>query len=161
MVRIGPNNRLAPNEPNAVFSLRGEQISHNRLRLVWFYSPLAQKASPKGFAVYWDAGTGQIDQENPLAVLRYRGRRFYGLQTEPLPAEGAEAAAGAEWGVAELPQEPVPVPGAETAEWDAGAIPAEGEAQPEAAPEPALELADAPGSEFSAAGEWAEEPPAA
>jgi len=49
---------------------------------VWFYSPLDQHATPKQFRIYRSGPDGPIDFANPLAVVPYKGRRFYRYCTD-------------------------------------------------------------------------------
>jgi hypothetical protein len=86
VMRIAPNGALDPSAPNAVMALKGEQTA-SLLRLVWFYCPLNQTTAPKWFNIYWDNGCGQIDYENPVAVVPYRARTFYCHHSE-IPAAG-------------------------------------------------------------------------
>jgi hypothetical protein len=76
-VHVTSEGQFAPSSPNALACLKGEQIAGNKLRLTWFYCPLDQGTPPEQFNVYWDGGTTQIDLENPVAVIPYRGRKFY------------------------------------------------------------------------------------
>jgi hypothetical protein len=84
VVRTGPDGRLAPPAPNALFHLKAGQIAGNRVECTWFYCPLDQEAAPHVFNIYWDSGTGDVDFVNPIAVLPYEGRKFYRYQSEPL-----------------------------------------------------------------------------
>jgi hypothetical protein len=77
IVRVAPDGQLMPSAPNAISCLKGEQTAGNRIRLTWFYYPLDQGTPPEQFNVYWDRGITQIDLENPVAVIPYRGRKFY------------------------------------------------------------------------------------
>jgi len=64
-------------QPNKVFTARAEQVDTGKVRLTWFYCPLEQNSQPACFNIYHDNRTGQIDYENPLAVISYKGRKFY------------------------------------------------------------------------------------
>ncbi len=75
---------IAEPTPNRIFALRVEQIDANRVRLVWYYSPLEQESAPACFNVYCDSGTGQIDYENPIAAVGYEGRKFYSYESSAL-----------------------------------------------------------------------------
>jgi hypothetical protein len=77
VVRVAPDGQLMPSAPNSISCLKGEQTAGSRIRLTWFYYPLDQGTPPEQFNVYWDRGTAQIDLENPVAVIPYRGRKFY------------------------------------------------------------------------------------
>jgi len=85
-VSIDSNGNLAEQQPNNIFSSKVEQVNGNKIQLVWFYCPLAQKSQPVCFNVYYDDRTGQIDYQNPLATIGYKGRKFYSHQTSALEA---------------------------------------------------------------------------
>lgn len=85
-VPIGADGALAALKPNSVFEVNAEQVDGNRVRFVWWYCPINQEMRPVRFKVYGDGGTGQIDYENPIAVIAYRGRRFYGFDSNALDA---------------------------------------------------------------------------
>jgi hypothetical protein len=76
-VSIDSNGELGEPLPNNVFETRAEQVDGNKIWLVWYYCPIEQQSPPVCFNVYYDAGTGQIDYENPIATIGYSGRRFY------------------------------------------------------------------------------------
>jgi hypothetical protein len=75
---------LTPPAPNGVRGLTGRQRAGRKLRLTWFYSPLDQETAPREFHVCWDATTGWIDWEHPLATIPYDGPRRYQYETGPL-----------------------------------------------------------------------------
>jgi len=83
-VAIDAEGNLAEPLHNHIFAWRAGQMDGNKAQLVWFYSPLEQKSKPVRFEVYYDGGTGQIDYENPIAAIDYRGRKFYCWQSEAL-----------------------------------------------------------------------------
>jgi len=85
-VSINAAGELAKPQPNKVFSLRAKQVGDNKVRLIWFYCPLEQKSKPACFNVYYDGRTGQINYENPLAMIGYKGRKFYSYQSDTLEA---------------------------------------------------------------------------
>ncbi len=80
VLRIASDGHWAPAEPNAVHGLRNEPTGATGVRLVWFYCPLDQEAAPERFNVYRGNTAGSVDFENPVAVIRYEGRKFYGWQ---------------------------------------------------------------------------------
>jgi hypothetical protein len=84
VVCVAPDGQLLPSAPNALSCLKGERIDNHKLRLTWVYCPLSQSTPPEQFNVYWDGGTGQIDIENPIAVIPYRGRNFYHYDSDAL-----------------------------------------------------------------------------
>jgi hypothetical protein len=58
----------------------------DKVRLTWFYSPLEQKSGPARFNIYCDNRTGEIDYDNPICVISYKGRRFYSCKSGALAA---------------------------------------------------------------------------
>jgi hypothetical protein len=85
-VSIDSNGELSRRKPNKVSDSVFELTDGDKIRLVWFYCPINQEAKPAGFNVYYDNRTGQIDYQNPLATIGYRGRRFYSFQSNVLTA---------------------------------------------------------------------------
>ena len=85
-VSIDANGDLAQPQPNSIFAVRVEQVAGSKTQLVWFYCPIDQKSEPVCFKVYYNAGTRQIDYENPIATIRYTGRMFYNYQSDTLDA---------------------------------------------------------------------------
>lgn len=85
-VSIDANGDLAQPQPNDVFDIRAKQLETNKVELLWYYCPIEQKAEPIKFNIYYDGGTGQIDYENPIAVVAYVGRKFYSYQSGGLGA---------------------------------------------------------------------------
>jgi len=98
------DGELAEPQPNGIFGTRLEQAAGSNIKLIWYYCPVGQKSAPVCFKVYCDGGMGQIDYENPIAVISYTGRRFYSHQSDSLDAGTylfairAEGAAGTESG---------------------------------------------------------------
>ncbi len=101
-VLIDADGNLASRQPNDIFCAKAKQVSGDKVLLVWHYCSLEQRSVPASFRVYCDNGTGQIDYENPIAVISHTGRRFYSYTTDTLNAGGylfsvrAEDAAGTE-----------------------------------------------------------------
>jgi hypothetical protein len=101
-VSIDGDGNLAKPQPNNVLAWRADQIDGNKVRLLWFYCPLEQKTKPVCFKVYYGGAAGQIDYENPIAEINYRGRKFYSYRSNALPEGGylfaikAEDASGVE-----------------------------------------------------------------
>ncbi len=85
-VSIDANGDLAEPQPNNVCEIRPRQVDGNKIQLIWYYCPIEQQSVPAYFKVYYDAGTGQIDYENPIATIRYAGQRFYSYQSGSLEA---------------------------------------------------------------------------
>jgi len=84
VVRIDADGRLADPAPNSVFGLNASQVAGHKVRLLWFFCTLDQRAAPEVFNVYWDSGNGQMDFTEPLAAIPYAGRRFYGYLSDSL-----------------------------------------------------------------------------
>ncbi|MCH7559002.1 MAG: LamG domain-containing protein [Planctomycetes bacterium] len=85
-VSIKPNGELAEPQPNNIAGSKAEQVDSNKVRLTWFYWPCEQGSKPVKFNVYYDDRTGQIDYQNPLFSIEYKGRRFYSFQSSTLEA---------------------------------------------------------------------------
>jgi hypothetical protein len=83
-VSLDANGELADAQPNRIFASKIERADANKVRLVWFYCPLEQESQPARFNVYSDNRTGQIDFETPIAVIDYRGPKFYGYNSDTL-----------------------------------------------------------------------------
>lgn len=77
---------LASPAPNNIFEARADQKANSKVKLLWYYCPLEQKSVPVCFKVYYDASTGLIDYENPIAVIDYIGRKFYSYESNTLEA---------------------------------------------------------------------------
>ncbi len=101
-VSLDASGELADARPNRIFASGSERTDANKVRLVWLYCPLEQESPPVRFNVYSDNRTGQIDFENPIAVIDYRGPTFYSYYSDILEpgrylfAVRAEDAAGTE-----------------------------------------------------------------
>ena len=54
------------------------------MQLVWLYCPLEQKSKPVRFKIYTDNRTGQVDYQNPIAIVNYQGRKYYNSKTGAL-----------------------------------------------------------------------------
>ncbi len=83
---IESNGEPAEPKPNKVFDSISGPIDGSKIRLVWFYCPIEQKSQPICFNVYYDSRTGQIDYQNPLAKIGYKGQKFYSFQSGTLEA---------------------------------------------------------------------------
>lgn len=81
-VVIDSAGELAPPHPNKIFAWTARHVDGDKVQLVWFYCVLEQKSQPIRFKIYGDNGTGQIDYENPLTTITYKGRRFYSYQCD-------------------------------------------------------------------------------
>ena len=83
-VSLDAEGELDKLQPNNIFAARAEQVDTDKVRLTWFYCPLEQESQPSCFNVYYDNRTGQIDYENALAVISYKGQKFYSYESDPL-----------------------------------------------------------------------------
>ena len=83
---IDADGEMAKPRPNSILAARAEQIAGNKVQLLWFYCPIEQESQPINFKIYYDAGIGQIDYENPIASIRYVGRMFYSYRSNTLAA---------------------------------------------------------------------------
>ncbi len=86
-VLIDSDGNLAPRQSNNIFRAGAKQVAGSKVQLVWHYCSLEQESEPASFKVYYDGGTGQVDYENPLAVISCAGRRFYSYTTNTLSAD--------------------------------------------------------------------------
>jgi hypothetical protein len=83
-VSIDTNGDIARPQPNSIFASRLKQVETDKVQLVWFYCPLEQKSKPVRFKIYTDNRTGQVDYQNPIATVNYRGRKYYNYKTGAL-----------------------------------------------------------------------------
>jgi hypothetical protein len=85
-VSVDADGNLQEPRPNNIFAWRAEQIHGNKARLLWFYSPIEQKSQPVCFKIYYNGGTEQIDFENTIAEISYKGQKFYSWHSDSLAA---------------------------------------------------------------------------
>jgi hypothetical protein len=83
-VSIDAEGQLDKPQPNKIFATKAEQVDTDKVLLTWFYCPLEQGSQPGHFNIYYDNRTGQIDYENPLAVISYQGQKFYCFESGSL-----------------------------------------------------------------------------
>ena len=83
-VSLDAEGGLEKLRPNKIFTARAEQVDAEKVRLTWFYCPLEQESQPVCFNVYYDSRTGQINYENPLAVISYQGLKFYRYESDSI-----------------------------------------------------------------------------
>ena len=76
-VAIDANGDLSKVLPSSIFLVKVEQIEDDKIKLIWFYSPLEQESEPVYFNIYSDNGSGQIDYQNAITKIDYKGVRFY------------------------------------------------------------------------------------
>jgi len=85
-VSIDSDGNLVLSKPNDIFCVKIEQVFSNRVKLVWYYCPIEEGSKPAHFKIYWDGGSGEIDYENPMAVIHYAGQIFYSHLSDVLTA---------------------------------------------------------------------------
>ncbi len=83
-VSLNAEGELDKPQPNKIFTARIEQVDTDKVLLTWFYCPLEQSSQPVCFNIYYDNRTGQINYENPLAVISYQGQKFYSYESGSL-----------------------------------------------------------------------------
>lgn len=83
-VTFDDNGDLAQAGPNSIFAVCAEQIPQYRVKLIWYYCPLEQKSTPCVFDIFHSPASEQIDYNNLLASVEYRGRRFYSYESDSL-----------------------------------------------------------------------------
>jgi len=86
-VAIDDDGKLGKGRPKGVFGLRAEQGQDGKVEIAWHYCPMEQESVPAEMRIYGDDGTGEIDYQNPVAMVTYKGRRFYRKKIER-PADG-------------------------------------------------------------------------
>ncbi|MGA2322784.1 MAG: hypothetical protein ABSG22_02945 [Sedimentisphaerales bacterium] len=94
-VAIDNDGKLGKTRPNEIVGLRAEQGQDGNVEIVWTYNPMEQAprlssgqgGGPAEMRIYGDNGTGEIDYQNPVAVVKYKGRRFYRHRIE-MPTDG-------------------------------------------------------------------------
>jgi hypothetical protein len=83
-VSLNAEGQLDKPRPNKIYAAKAEQVDIDKVLLTWFYCPLEQDSQPGCFNIYYDNRTGQIDYENPLATISFKGQKFYSYQSGPL-----------------------------------------------------------------------------
>ena len=86
-VAIDNDGKLGKTRPNEIVGLRAEQGQDGKVEIVWTYNPMEQGSGPAETRVYSDEGTGEVDYQEPVATVKYKGRRFYRHRIER-PADG-------------------------------------------------------------------------
>jgi len=86
-ITITSDGGLEGPHPNKVFVSTVERVAGNKIRIILYYCQLEQKSQPVCFRIYYDNASGQIDYENPLATIEYRGRKFYIYESHALEAD--------------------------------------------------------------------------
>jgi hypothetical protein len=84
-VAIDNDGKLGKTRPNEIVGLRAKQGQDGKVEIVWHYCPMEQalrlssgrESAPAEMKIYGDNGTGEIDYQNPVAVVKYKGRRVY------------------------------------------------------------------------------------
>lgn len=83
-VSIDADGDLVEPRPNSIFGGSIEQASGDKVQIGWFYCPIEQESEPVCFKVYYDGGTGQIDYQNHIAEMGYKGQGFYSYRSDSL-----------------------------------------------------------------------------
>jgi len=83
-VSINADGDIAKPQPNSIFASKLKQVEADKVQLVWLYCPLEQKSKPVRFKIYTDNRTGQVDYQNPIAIVNYQGRKYYNSKTGAL-----------------------------------------------------------------------------
>ena len=86
-VAIDNDGKLGKTRPNEIVGLRAEQGQDGKVEIVWTYNQMEQGSGPAEMRVYSDEGTGEVDYQNPVATVKYKGRRFYKHKIDR-PADG-------------------------------------------------------------------------
>ncbi|MFH1369880.1 MAG: hypothetical protein ABII09_01120 [Planctomycetota bacterium] len=86
-VSIGDDGTLRIGTPNSVFGLAAVIQRSGKVEIGWTYSPLEQAGNPVEMRVYGDEGTGEINYQEPVTLVPYKGKRFYRYESE-LPGDG-------------------------------------------------------------------------
>ncbi len=81
-VSIGDEGEIRIGGPNGVFGLAAVMQRNGKVEVVWTYSPLEQESNPFEVRVYGDEGTGGINYQEPIAIVPYKGRKFYRCERE-------------------------------------------------------------------------------
>ncbi|MHC4122310.1 MAG: hypothetical protein ACYSSI_01950 [Planctomycetota bacterium] len=81
-VALDENGDIFQPMPNAVLGLMAEPTQALKVRFNWWYSSLSQFSTPAYFKIYYDAGTSQIDYQNPVATIEYNSGIFYEYTTD-------------------------------------------------------------------------------
>ena len=69
---------------NCVLAVKAFQVAGPKVKLLWYFSPIGQRAQCSSFNIYGDNGTGQVDYGNAIAILKYAGAKFYSYESEIL-----------------------------------------------------------------------------
>jgi hypothetical protein len=80
-VSLNTEGQLDKPQPNKIFAAKAEQVDTDKVLLTWFYCPLEQDSQPDCFNIHCDNRTGQIDYENPLAAISFKGQKFYSYES--------------------------------------------------------------------------------
>ena len=79
-----------------MFDIFAEQVEGQKIKLVWFYSPLAQEQRCNTFNIYGDGGAGVIDLQMALASVEYKGMKVYSFESDMLSEGRHQFCIGAE-----------------------------------------------------------------
>jgi hypothetical protein len=83
-VTIDSEGGLLKAQPNGILGLNANRTEDRKVKLCWYYCPAEQEIEPVSFKVYADDGTGRIDYDNAVSVIKYKGRGFYSYTSDEL-----------------------------------------------------------------------------
>lgn len=83
-ISIDADGELTKPLPDKIYASKIKIVNGNKIRLTWFYNSLEQQSPPTYFNIYSDGATGQIDYENALATITYKGQTFYSYTSDIL-----------------------------------------------------------------------------
>ncbi|MBN1805310.1 MAG: hypothetical protein JW837_08675 [Sedimentisphaerales bacterium] len=90
VVKISMDSYGEPAEPkpNKLFDSVCGFVDGDKIQLVWHYCPIRQESAPARFNVYYDNRSGEVDYQNPIAQIDYKGQKFYSFRSDTLEAGG-------------------------------------------------------------------------
>jgi hypothetical protein len=81
-VSIDSEGNLEAGKSNSVFGIAIKHGPDGQIELVWGYYPIEQESKPNVMRIYSDEGTGQVNYQEPTAVVTYKGKRCYQYKCE-------------------------------------------------------------------------------
>ena len=70
VVTIGDDGAMKPPAPNRPLQVEAEQLEGGSIELHWRYSDIGEEATPDGFNIYMDSGSG-FDYSTPVETVPY------------------------------------------------------------------------------------------
>lgn len=83
-VTITEEDEIRTGRPNSVFGMAAVVRRDGKAEVVWTYSPLEQESNPVEMRIYGDEGTGEVDYQEAISIVPYKGRKFYRYESEQL-----------------------------------------------------------------------------